>query len=304
MFSIRTLSDGDYLYRGTQRVAWKASPHRNVGFGGHARKFLVMHYTGGASGQSSVDWFADPASKVSAHVVIDRDGTVFQCVAFGNRAWHCGDSRWRDPSGVLFTGLNNHSIGIELANAGPCRQTAAGAWRNGLGVGVAAADIIETEHRHGPVYFAPNAKGVPVGSVQRPGWEVYPEPQLVAARAVAAALVEHYGLTEIVGHDDISPGRKSDPGPLFDTAGFRGSLAGEAGEGPGTWRVRPGTPGGLAIRVGPGKDYAKVQENNLPVGTEVAVNQTIGLWWQVTVLDAAGNNMLDGWVYSPYLAPA
>lgn len=77
MFTIRTLSGGDYLYSGNQRVPGKASPHRWQGFGGHDRKFLVMHYTGGSSAQSSVDWFADPTSRVAAHVVIDRDGTVF-----------------------------------------------------------------------------------------------------------------------------------------------------------------------------------------------------------------------------------
>lgn len=303
MFTIRTISGGDFLYQGSARVSYRASPHRNAGFGGNPRRFLVMHYTGGSSGQSSVDWFVNPASKVAAHIVIDRDGTVRQCVPFGDRAWHCGSSNWRDAQGRTYTGLNDFSLGIELANAGACRQTATGAWRNGLGVTVAASDIVQAEHRHGSIYFSPNSY-VPSGHVARPGWEVFPEAQLIAARAVAAALIEHYGLIEVVGHDDISPGRKSDPGPLFDMADFRNALEGEGGGGPATWRVRPGTPGGLAIRVGPGKDHAKVQEQNLAVGTEVSLNQMAGLWWHVTVLDAAGDNLLDGWVYSPYLAPS
>lgn len=303
MFSIRSLSSGDFLYENGSRVPYRASPHKSQGFGSGGRKFLVMHYTGGASGQSSIDWFTNPASRVAAHVVIDRDGTVTQCVPFTDRAWHCGPSRWRDGTGTVFEGLNNWSIGIELANSGACRQTASGAWKNGLGVGVAAADIIEAEHKNGPIFFGANSHGVPTGSVTRPGWEVYPTEQLFAARGVASALMAHYDLAGVMGHDDISPGRKSDPGPLFDIDGFREAVTGQGGDGAGTWRVRPGTPGGLAIRVGPGKDFAKVQQANLPVGTVVVPNQRQGLWWHVTVLDAQGDNDLDGWVFSSYLAP-
>lgn len=49
--------------------------------------------------------------------------------------------------------------------------------------------------------------------------EPYTEIQYVALSAVAAALVAAYpgiGTRTIAGHADVSPGRKTDPGPAFD----------------------------------------------------------------------------------------
>ena len=47
--------------------------------------------------------------KVSAHLLIRRDGTVTQFVPFTERAWHAGDSCFRG-----LTCCNDFSIGIEL----------------------------------------------------------------------------------------------------------------------------------------------------------------------------------------------
>ncbi|MGC1497206.1 MAG: N-acetylmuramoyl-L-alanine amidase [Sulfitobacter sp.] len=302
MFSIRSLSGGDFLYQGGSRVEYKISPHqRDSNPVDQTPRLLVMHYTGGSRASGSIDWFANPISKVSAHITIGRDGKVYQSVAFDKRAWHCGHSSYRAPDGTKVTSINAYSIGIELANAGACLRTAGGSWKNGLGVRVSSDDIIEARHKNGSVYFGSNPHGVPTGNVTKPGWETYPEAQLVAARELAGLLVEHYGLQDIVGHDDISPGRKSDPGPLFDTVGFRDSVFGMDAEGAAAWEVRPGTPGGLSIRVGPAKEFDKVREENLAVGTVVELNEMDGRWWHVTVLDDNGDDLLDGWVHSRYL---
>ncbi|SHE58121.1 AmpD protein [Modicisalibacter ilicicola DSM 19980] len=51
--------------------------------------------------------------RVSAHLLIRRDGEPVQFVPFDKRAWHAGRSHWWD-NGSVRSGLNDFSIGIEL----------------------------------------------------------------------------------------------------------------------------------------------------------------------------------------------
>jgi AmpD protein len=56
----------------------------------------------------------------------------------------------------------------------------------------------------------------------------YSEAQYVALAKVSRAIMQHYpriGLGQIVGHNDIAPRRKSDPGLAFDWPRFRQMLA-------------------------------------------------------------------------------
>src|SRR5690606_32155757 len=48
-------------------------------------------------------------ARVSAHVLIRRDGSIVQFVPFTHRAWHAGVSSWRGR-----TACNDFSAGIEL----------------------------------------------------------------------------------------------------------------------------------------------------------------------------------------------
>ena len=62
------------------------------------RRCVVIHFTGGHSAKSSIDFWRTPQAKgANAHLVIDRDGTVFQCRPFNRTCGHAGVSRWRDP---------------------------------------------------------------------------------------------------------------------------------------------------------------------------------------------------------------
>ena len=72
---------------------------------------IVIHDTGGKTAESALIWFGDPRSKVSSHLVIGRDGTIYQPVAFDRVAWHAGASVLHGE-----TDVNQFSYGIELGD--------------------------------------------------------------------------------------------------------------------------------------------------------------------------------------------
>jgi N-acetylmuramoyl-L-alanine amidase len=163
------------------------------------RRLLVVHFTGGASARSSIDAMA--VRGVSAHLTIDRDGTIFQSIPFSQIAYHAGKSRWEDPkTGIRYIGLNSYSIGIELANAGA--DPDAFAWAERL----PGFTSITARHQNG-------------GPMTE--WENFPPAQIASLFAVAKLLVDHYHLDDITGHDCIAPERKNDPGPAFPMQALR-----------------------------------------------------------------------------------
>jgi N-acetylmuramoyl-L-alanine amidase len=177
------------------------------------RRLLVIHFTSGMSARSSIDFWKSPAAQgANAHIIIDRDGTIFQCRAFNRTAAHAGKSRWKDPTDGLRIGCNAFSIGIELANAG---NDVSGSVEDPKAFGrhQCEAGAISARHKNG-------------GGLEL--WEKFPAAQLESCFGLAKALVEHYHLDDVVGHEDIAPGRKNDPGPAFpmqelrEFVGFQG----------------------------------------------------------------------------------
>jgi len=109
--------------------------------------------------------------KVSAHLLIRRDGTVTQYVPFAERAWHAGVSSFKGEANC-----NDFSIGIELE-----------------------------------------------GTDQL----AYTDKQYDELSRCCRSLIQHYPLLaahNIVGHCDVAPGRKTDPGDSFDWNRFKALL--------------------------------------------------------------------------------
>ena len=123
---------------------------------------IVLHYTGMQDGPSALARLRDPEAKVSAHYLVEEDGTVCRLVDEAMRAWHAGRSHWR--------GINSASVGIEIVNPGH-------EW----------------------------------------GYRPFTEEQIDALIPLVAAIKARHSITRgnIVGHSDIAPARKRDPGELF-----------------------------------------------------------------------------------------
>lgn len=126
---------------------------------------IVLHYTGMQTGQAALDRLRDAEAKVSAHYLVEEDGTTHRLVDEYHRAWHAGRSHWRG-----ITDVNSASIGIEIVNPGH-------EW----------------------------------------GYRSFPNPQIGAVIQLVADIKERHGITrgDVVGHSDIAPARKRDPGELF-----------------------------------------------------------------------------------------
>jgi len=171
------------------------------------RRLLVIHFTSGMSAQSSIDFWKSGAAKgACAHLIIDRDGTIFQCRAFDRTAGHAGVSTWFDPvNKIQRDGCNAFSIGIELANAG---DSASGS--------VEAPKLFGKYPCPSGAIMARHKNGGPMTL-----WEKFPQPQLDACFSVSAAIFARYHLDDVRGHDDIAPQRKNDPGPAFPMSDLR-----------------------------------------------------------------------------------
>jgi N-acetylmuramoyl-L-alanine amidase len=75
--------------------------------------FVIIHHTAQNSCEQTLQTFTLERSKVSAHYVICKDGTIHHMLNDYFRAWHGGIAKWGNN-----TDINSSSIGIELDNNG------------------------------------------------------------------------------------------------------------------------------------------------------------------------------------------
>ena len=256
-------------------VPYEESPNRS---GTLTPRYLIIHYTAGSSFKGSLNHMTRRSAKASAHLLIGRDGTIAQLVPFNRIAWHAGISRWQGLSG-----LNRHSIGIELDNAGPLERQG-DLWRAWFGRDYPKDQVLVARHKNGG---------------RRRGWQTYSEAQIEAARMAASAICGHYDLLDVLGHDDIAPERKTDPGPAFPMESFRADVLGRRDDEP----QHHETIARLNIRDKPGIEGAKLPEAPLAVGTVLSLLSMRGKWAFVEVLDDNGAAEATGWVHSDYIRP-
>ncbi|MEM9685410.1 MAG: N-acetylmuramoyl-L-alanine amidase [Bacteroidota bacterium] len=184
-------------------ISYETTPNHSGAFQSGLPDTIIVHYTAGSSLESSVNWLKNPKAKVSAHLVVGKSGAVVQLVPFNTIAWHAGNSEWNGR-----TGLNSYSIGIEMDNAGLLEKQADGYYTY-FGKRIPEDQVMLATHKH---------------SSEEAPWEVYTEAQLAVVSDICIALKEDYNIVELLGHDDIAPERKLDPGPAFPLQQLRGKV--------------------------------------------------------------------------------
>jgi len=166
---------------------------------------IVIHYTAGSSAASSANYLCKKDLLASAHLVIGREGEVYQLVPFDTIAWHAGRSMYAGRKG-----LNQFSIGIELDNAGELKRS-----------GSEYQSSFNRRYQENDVVTAPHRNDV---TQKNRYWHSYTEKQVEKCREVCEMLIAKYKINTIVGHEEIAPGRKLDPGPAFALDKFRNDL--------------------------------------------------------------------------------
>lgn len=145
------------------KFEYRLSPNFNERSAGPI-DMLILHYTGLSSAQESLDVMLERG--VSAHYLVDEDGTIYKLVDEEKRAWHAGVSYWDGE-----TDVNSRSIGIEIQNPG---------------------------HEN--------------------GYRAFPKKQMEAVLKLCQGILARHPIPahRVLGHSDVAPGRKIDPGELFD----------------------------------------------------------------------------------------
>lgn len=237
---------------------------------------LVLHYTASGDNRDGDEkYFQKRAAKASAHIVIERDGEVTQCVPFNKKAWHAGRSVWKGK-----TNCNAFSIGIEIDNWGLLTKRADGSFISHTGTVIPKEKVMEAPNKLGRGRY----------------WEIYDPRQLESLREVVKTILETYpSITEIVGHEDISPRRKIDPGPaLYD---FMRTLSNEFHNGRkdcSEIETRVVNAKSLNVRSGPSTKHAVVA--SLKYGDTVKVIYDGGNWSRLDM------GIGEAWVYDKYLS--
>jgi N-acetylmuramoyl-L-alanine amidase len=139
---------------------------------------LLLHYTGMPDADQALGWLCNPESRVSCHYFVHEDGRILRLVDEASRAWHAGESCWAGERDI-----NSRSIGIEIANHGHA----------------ALADPATNDCTLLPPF---------------------PDPQIDALIALCRDILSRHDIPpqRVLGHSDVAPARKADPGEAFPWA--------------------------------------------------------------------------------------
>ena len=150
------------------------------------QKYIVLHDTEGAADAASViSWWDASGNGVAAHFVVNKDGTIIQCVALDEIAHHAG---YGDTGHNAAFGVEDESRDDKVGT------TPIGSWASDYGM---------------------NSYSIGIEMVHMGGEGAYPEEQLAALDGLIAYIDAYYGFeSEIIDHKAWRTGN-SDTSPEF-----------------------------------------------------------------------------------------
>jgi N-acetyl-anhydromuramyl-L-alanine amidase AmpD len=181
---------------------------------------ITWHWTGGTCGPhyaeklcQSIQRYRQGVDRAASwHVMISKQGEVFQSVSFLHGSWHVGV-----PAVILgkhFPNVNYALIGLELENAGILLPDMAHRYYCWPYYGEPAYP--EARRKFATAYEVPSNRAKYVNGAG--SFDEFPPAQVEMATRVLRALVTAYGWPReacAFGHHDFDPVRKDDPGALW-----------------------------------------------------------------------------------------
>ena len=262
-------------YHNTKKKSGKIDP-----------KFIVIHYTASANFEGDVRTLSTSSVQASCQLVVGPNGEIAQIGNLNDNLWHAGRSKWRG-----YNGLNKYSIGIEVTSPGPVDKIGDNLYKTWYGKTVSTSDgysFVEARHPNGgPTKY----------------WAVFTQKQIEVLKELVPTLMQYYGIKEVVGHDEISPDRKIDPGPCcpkslwaaFDNRNVEPEEEKEIKEpleGFKTYEVERNLSTNLNVR-----DEANGRKiGSIPPGTLVERLNRRGSWIKIRT-----PGKYEGWVFGKYL---
>lgn len=180
--------------------------------------------------------------EVSAHFLVRRDGECVQYVSCDDRAWHAGVSRYVDKRIVeddktltcehaKDASVDSTSIDrawVKRTSEKNLKRRSAGTLDDLTTHSAASSAEYSIKSDVQPCRIRENCNDFAIGiELEGTDTQAYTSAQYSKLAELTAALLAHYPLMDksrIVGHCDIAPGRKTDPGDSFDWQRYLASV--------------------------------------------------------------------------------
>lgn len=183
-----------------QKLLWcpfaeKAPPMRTKGvYPKGYPEGAVIHWTSGSSASSSMEYGKNQGYNFW---MIDKAGKVYQPSPLNEWGYHAGDSSWP----TLGQSVSKKLVGIEIDCCGGLQKKSDGSYKSWFGRSI-DADKVRVSGKN--------------ANIAAGAYEMFTKEQEDSLEHLLLWLKsnnpEVFRLENVLGHDEVSPGRKTDPG--------------------------------------------------------------------------------------------